>query len=305
MPIQSTKKPGKTKNSRGAVSRSSRTISAAKADAVVGDRAGSERVKKAGMPDVQSSQDRRNVAIDKVGVKDVTYPIRLRTPSGGEQTTVAKVNMYVALPHYQKGTHMSRFLEVLNDHTSEPMTPDKIPVLTRAICERLNAETAHFSAKFTYFVKKLAPVTGQPGLMDYEVSFDCTANGADDFVMTVAAPAASLCPCSKEISKYGAHNQRCRIEAKVRFKGMLWIEDLVKILETAASCPVFAVLKRPDEKFVTEHAYENPKFVEDIVRDLALGLEADERITWYEINSENFESIHNHNAYAQLSRDKR
>lgn len=260
---------------------------------------------KAGMPDVQSLQDRRNVAIDKVGVKDVTYPIRLRTPSGGEQTTVAKVNMYVSLPHYQKGTHMSRFLEVLNDHTSEPMTPDKIPVLTRAICERLSAQTAHFSAKFTYFIKKLAPVTGQPGLMDYEVSFDCTANGEEDFIMTVAAPAASLCPCSKEISKYGAHNQRCRIEAKVRFKGMLWIEDLVKILENAASCPVFAVLKRPDEKYVTEHAYENPKFVEDIVRDLALGLDADDRITWYEINSENFESIHNHNAYAQLSRDKR
>lgn len=256
----------------------------------------------AGMPDVQASADPRNVAIDRVGVKDITYPIRLRTREGGEQTTVAKVNMYVALPHYQKGTHMSRFLEVLNDHTGEPLTPDKIPLLTRAICSRLNAEVAHFEASFTYFMKKAAPVTGQPGLMDYQVTFECTANGDEDFIMSVAAPATSLCPCSKEISKYGAHNQRCRIEAKVRFKGMLWIEELVGLLEAAASCPVFAVLKRPDEKYVTERAYENPKFVEDIVRDLALSLNRDKRITWYSISSENFESIHNHNAYAEITR---
>src|SRR5262245_27826744 len=223
-----------------------------------------------GMPDVQSSADRRRVAIDRVGVKDITYPIRLRTRDGGEQTTVAKVNMFVSLPHYQKGTHMSRFLEVLNDHTGEPLTPDRIPTLTKAICERLSAEVAHFEAKFTYFIKKEAPVTGQPGLMDYEVSFECTANGDEDFVMGVAAPATSLCPCSKEISEHGAHNQRCRIEAKVRVTGMMWIEELVALLEKAASCPVFAVLKRPDEKWVTERAFENPKFVEDIVRDLAL-----------------------------------
>lgn len=261
------------------------------------------------MPDVQASADVRRVAIDKVGVKAITYPIRLRTRCArtgevSEQTTVAKVNMYVSLPHTQKGTHMSRFLEVLNQHTAEPITPDQIPSLTRAICERLNAETAHFQASFTYFIKKEAPVTGQPGLMDYEVGFECTANGETDFVMSVAAPAASLCPCSKEISKYGAHNQRCRIEAKVRFKGMLWIEELVALLEEAASCPVFAVLKRPDEKYVTEHAYENPKFVEDIVRDLALALNRDKRITWYSISSENFESIHNHNAYAEITRSK-
>jgi GTP cyclohydrolase I len=259
----------------------------------------------AAMPDVQASQDIRNIAIDRVGVKDITYPMRLRTPCGVDQTTVASINMYVALPHYQKGTHMSRFLEVLNEQTSEPVTPDRIPSITRAICERLNAEIAHFEAEFTYFIKKLAPVTQMPGLMDYRVRFECTANGEEDFIMSVAAPAASLCPCSKEISQYGAHNQRCRIEAKVRMKGMVWIEDVVKMLEEAASCPVFAVLKRPDEKYVTEKAYENPKFVEDIVRDLALMLEKDERITWYSINSENFESIHNHNAYAQITRDKR
>jgi GTP cyclohydrolase I len=257
------------------------------------------------MADVQSSADIRQIAIDRVGVKDITYPIKLRTPCGGDQNTVASINMYVALPHYQKGTHMSRFLEVLNEQTSEPVTPDRIPAITKAICERLNAEVAHFEAEFTYFIKKLAPVTQMPGLMDYKVRFECTANGEEDFVMSVAAPAASLCPCSKEISQYGAHNQRCRIEAKVRFKGMLWIEDVVKMLEDAASCPVFAVLKRPDEKYVTEHAYENPKFVEDIVRDLALTLDKDERVTWFSINSENYESIHNHNAYAQITRDKR
>jgi GTP cyclohydrolase I len=256
------------------------------------------------MPDVQSSADLRRIAIDRVGVKDVTYPIRLRTKDGGEQTTVASINMYVALPDHQKGTHMSRFLEVLNEQTCEPLTPAKIPQLTRAICERLNAEVAHFECSFTYFIRKEAPVTKMPGLMDYRVTFECMANGTSEFMMSVAAPAASLCPCSKEISEYGAHNQRCRIESKVKFDGLLWIEDLVEILEKAASCPVYAVLKRPDEKFVTERAYENPKFVEDIVRDLALGLESEPRVTWYAISSENFESIHNHNAYAQITRAK-
>jgi GTP cyclohydrolase IB len=265
----------------------------------------------AGMPDVQAKHDLRKVAIDRVGVKDVTYPIRLRMPEeagGGEQTTVASVNMYVALPHHQKGTHMSRFLEVLNEFAGEEgmaLTPACFPKVAKAVCERLNAQEAHVSAEFTYFIKKLAPVTKAPGLMDYRVRFESVSNGHEDFIMTVAAPATSLCPCSKEISEYGAHNQRCRIEASVRITERVWIEEIVEYLERAASNPVFAVLKRPDEKWVTEKAYENPKFVEDIVRDLALLLEADDRISWYSINSENFESIHNHNAYAQLARDKR
>lgn len=258
-----------------------------------------------GMPDVQSSRDQRRVAIDRVGVKEVVFPIRLRTPDGGEQTTVATINMYVALPHYQKGTHMSRFLEVLNEESSQPITPDQIPSITKAICRRLDAKTAHFQARFTYFIKKEAPITKHPGLMNYEVMFECTANGTTDFIMSVAAPATSLCPCSKEISAYGAHNQRCRIEAKIRFKGTMWIEELVTLLEKAASCPVFAVLKRPDEKWVTERAFDNPKFVEDIVRDLAMGLEKEKRITWFSINSENFESIHSHNAYAEITRGRR
>jgi len=257
------------------------------------------------MPDVQSRQDARKIAIDRVGVKDITYPLRLRTRAGGEQHTVAQINMYVALPETQKGTHMSRFLEVLNEHHCEPLTPDRIPDIARAIRSRLEAQEAHFEARFPYFVAKKAPVSGAEGLMDYEVVFECRANCETDFIMRVAAPATSLCPCSKEISEYGAHNQRCRIEAAVRFEGTLWIEDLVEVLEGAASSPVYAVLKRPDEKMVTELAYDNPRFVEDIVRDLALALEDDDRITWFRINSENFESIHSHNAYAQLTRDKR
>lgn len=200
---------------------------------------------------------------------------------------------------------MSRFLEVLNEHQCEPVTPARIPEITRAIKDRLEAEEAHFEAEFTYFIEKHAPVTGHPGLMDYKVRFECTSNGLDDFRMSVAAPATSLCPCSKEISEYGAHNQRCEITANVRLDGELWIEELAEMLESAASYPVFAVLKRPDEKHVTEKAFDNPKFVEDIVRDLAVRLDEEDRIAWYAIESENFESIHSHNAYAQIIRDKR
>ena len=256
------------------------------------------------LTDVQSSEDRRNVAIDRVGVKDVTYPIRLRTPDGGYQHTVAKVSMYVSLPHHQKGTHMSRFLEVLNEHARE-IDPTDIMPICHDIKERLNAAGAHLKLAFTYFINKLAPVTASPGLMDYQVTFEASSDGADDFVMGVTVPATSLCPCSKAISDYGAHNQRCHIEARVRFEGMLWIEDLVGMVENAASAPVFSVLKRPDEKHVTERAYDNPKFVEDVVRDLSLLLDADSRVKWYSVNSENFESIHNHNAFASVERDKR
>ena len=265
------------------------------------------------MPDMQSSADPREIAIDRVGIRDVVYPIRLRTRPGvdgsGEQASIANVSMYVALPHTQKGTHMSRFIEVLEAHACEPITPEDFPGIARAIRDRLNAKEAHIEAGFTYFIKKKAPVTGIESLMDYKVTFSCTANGADDFKMTVAAPATSLCPCSKEISAYGAHNQRCEITATVRFDaskgGTMWIEDLVEICESASSLEVFALLKRPDEKYVTEKAYDNPKFVEDIVRDLATALNEDDRIVTYEISSENFESIHSHNAYAEISRDKR
>jgi len=257
------------------------------------------------MPDVQGKVDVRNIAIDRVGVKNVTYPIRLVRPEfagGGEQSTVATIDMFVGLPANQKGTHMSRFMEVLNSY-DQAFRPSDIPAITAKIRERLDAPAATFNASFTYFVKKFAPVTKQPSLMDYRGSFECTVTEVGtDFLMGVQAPATSLCPCSKEISAYGAHNQRCLIEAKVKFEGEMWLEDLVTALERSASMELFAVLKRPDEKYVTERAYENPKFVEDIVRDLAVGLDADKRIHWYTISSTNYESIHSHDAFATLTR---
>ncbi len=259
------------------------------------------------MPDIQGSPDRRNQPIDRVGVKNVRYPIALYSPgTGGTQHTVATIDMYVALPHHQKGTHMSRFLEVLNEH-HDALRSDDITAVCRDIKRRLDAEHAHLRFEFPYFIDKQSPVTNQTGKLDIEVVFECESNDDDDFVITLRVPATSLCPCSKEISEYGAHNQRCVMEASVRLgEGEnMWIEDLFAIVEQAASTQVFSVLKRPDEKWVTERAYENPKFVEDIVRDLAAALDADERIVWYRVNSENFESIHSHNAYAEIVKDKR
>ncbi len=262
------------------------------------------------MPDVQASTDTRNVPIDKVGVKNITYPIRLHCPARGSfQHTVAKINMYVGLPHYQKGTHMSRFLEVLNAHHDE-LRSDQIMEVVRDMKSRLEAEEAHVELEFPYFIHKKAPVTGAPGMLDIQVMFKATAGltpGQDLFVMGVKVPATSLCPCSKEISAYGAHNQRCEMQVEVRFAPgrYMWIEELFDLVERCASTQVFAVLKRPDEKWVTEAAYDNPKFVEDIVRDLALALDAEERVAWYRAMSENFESIHNHNAYALIEKDKR
>ena len=258
------------------------------------------------MPDVQGSADVRNVPIDKVGVKDIRYPITLQVPAtGGVQHTIAQVNMYVALPHYQKGTHMSRFLEVLNQH-HEAIASDQVMDVCRDMKDRLEAEEAHLELRFPYFIDKKAPVTGQPGKLDIEVTFEVTSNHVDDFIMSIRVPATSLCPCSKKISDYGAHNQRCIMEARVRFVvgQSMWIEELFELVEACASTQVFAVLKRPDEKFVTEDAYDHPKFVEDIVRDLAVALDGEDRIAWYQVSSENFESIHNHNAYAVLERQK-
>ncbi len=256
------------------------------------------------MPDVQSSGDTRNVAIDKVGVKNIRHPLTLRTRDGGEQTTVAEIDMYVALPHHQKGTHMSRFMEILSEHT-DPLTPEEFPGIAQEIRKRLNADEAHLTMRFPYFTKKAAPVTGTTGLIDHLAEIEVSSTEAGDVTsLMVKIAATSLCPCSKEISMYGAHNQRCEIAAKVWFDEFVWIEELVDMLEAAASCSVYPILKRADEKFVTEAAYDNPKFVEDSIRDLAVIMDNDGRITKYEIMSENFESIHNHNAYAEIRRDK-
>jgi GTP cyclohydrolase I len=262
------------------------------------------------LPDIQSTRDRRNVPINKVGVKGVRYPITLRTPGtgsgNGTQTTVATINMYVSLAPELKGTHMSRFLEVLNEH-HESLSSETLGEVCQSMKERLKSDEVHLELQFPYFIEKRAPVTGHPGKLDIDVSFEMTSDGVDDFVLGIKVPATSLCPCSKEISRYGAHNQRCEMTVRVRLESgqHLWIEDLFALVEQCASAQVYSVLKRPDEKWVTEQAYDNPKFVEDIVRDLAVLLNHDDRITWYECYSENFESIHNHNAYAFICRDKR
>ena len=255
------------------------------------------------MPDVQSHADFRQVAINKVGVKEIRHPITLARKDGGVLNTVADINMFVSLPSERKGTHMSRFLEILNSYR-DGIEPSRLMELCRELRHRLDADVSHVEMDFTYFISKSAPVTGREGLMDYKVKFTCESGPKEDLVMSVAAKATSLCPCSKEISEFGAHNQRCLITADVRFEGMLWIEELAEIVESAASCHVYPVLKRPDEKFVTEEAFLNPKFVEDIVRDLAMAMNRDDRITWYHIQSENFESIHSHNAYAEITRNK-
>ncbi|HBE70200.1 MAG TPA: GTP cyclohydrolase I FolE2 [Planctomycetaceae bacterium] len=262
------------------------------------------------LPDIQASGDTRRVAINKVGVTNVRYPISLRTPGEGKgntfQHTVANINMFVSLPHTEKGTHMSRFLEVLSGRHDD-LCSDSLTELAEAMRQKLNAENAFLELSFPYFIEKKAPVTGQSGKLDIDVTFELTKGTVDDFIMTLKIPATSLCPCSKEISKHGAHNQRCELTVKVRVADGVnfWIEELFAMIEECASTQVFSVLKRPDEKWVTEKAYENPKFVEDIVRDMAVALREDDRIVWYQCFSENFESIHSHNAYAMVEHDKR
>ena len=257
------------------------------------------------MPDVQSETDRRRVAIDKVGVKEINLPITLATPCGGEVESVADINMFVSLPADRKGTHMSRFLEVIGEYRSG-IHPHRIVELCQHLRRTLDAADAHVEMSFPYFITKRSPVTDLPGVMDYRCRFIGSSTPTqDDVILAVSAPATSLCPCSKEISEYGAHNQRCLITAEIRVNETVWIEELVAAIESAASCPVYSLLKRPDEKLVTEQAFENPKFVEDIVRDLALVLDEDQRICWFHVRSENFESIHSHNAYAEITREKR
>jgi len=256
------------------------------------------------MADVQSSPDTRCLPINKVGIKDIRHPVRVKDRSGGEQHTVAVFNMYVNLPHNFKGTHMSRFVEILNRHERE-ITVSSFKDMLLEMNQRLDAEKGHIEMSFPYFVEKAAPVSGVKSLIDYTVTFigEITDDG-HSLTIRVVVPVTSLCPCSKEISRYGAHNQRSHVTVTVRTRDFVWIEDIIDIVESQASCELFGLLKRPDEKHVTEKAYDNPKFVEDTVRDIAVLLNEDERITAYVVESENFESIHNHSAYAMISFDK-
>lgn len=256
------------------------------------------------IPDVQSRADIRHLAINKVGIKSIRHPIVVKDKSVGVQHTIANFNMYVHLPHHFKGTHMSRFVEILNQHGRE-ISVESFESILREMTKRLEAESAYIEMNFPYFVNKTAPVSGVQSLLDYDVTFiGEILDGNYHFRMKVIVPVTTLCPCSKQISERGAHNQRSHVTITAKTCDVVWIEDLVRIPEQQASCELFGLLKRPDEKYVTERAYDNPKFVEDIVRDVAAELNADARIEAYIVESENFESIHNHSAYALIERDK-
>ncbi|MCO6412365.1 MAG: GTP cyclohydrolase I FolE2 [Thiogranum sp.] len=254
--------------------------------------------------DVQSSIDTRHIAIDKVGIKDIRHPVRVKDRTEGEQHTIANFNMYVNLPHNFKGTHMSRFVEILNLHERE-ISVESFKEMLGEMSERLEAEAGHIEMTFPYFVNKTAPVSGVQSLLDYEVSFiGEIRDNHPEMKIKVVVPVTSLCPCSKKISDRGAHNQRSHVTVSATTRDFVWIEELIELVEEQASCELYGLLKRPDEKYVTERAYDNPKFVEDMVRDIAARLNADDRISAYTVESENFESIHNHSAYALIERDK-
>jgi GTP cyclohydrolase I len=256
------------------------------------------------IPDVQAAHDSRKLAIDQVGVKSIRHPVKVMERAGGIQHTVASFNMYVGLPHQFKGTHMSRFVEILSAQERE-LTVDSFKAMLKEMVERLEAEEGRVEMSFPYFIEKKAPVSGVKSLMDYEVTFiGEVKKGKQCFAMKVLVPVTSLCPCSKKISDYGAHNQRSHVTVTAKTSDFVWIEEIVDLVEKQASAELYGLLKRPDEKYVTERAYDNPKFVEDMVRDVAAILNLDERISAYVVESENFESIHNHSAYALIERDK-
>ncbi len=257
-----------------------------------------------GIEDVQSRADTRQLPINKVGIKDIYHPVRVKDRQGGEQHTVANFNMYVALPHNFKGTHMSRFVEILNRNERE-ISVESFRGMLADMTKRLDAESGHIEMSFPYFVMKKAPVTGVASLMDYKAALIGDFHGGQaELWIKVVVSVTSLCPCSKDISDYGAHNQRSHITIKARIADHMWLEELIDIAEKEASCEVYGILKRPDEKYVTERAYDNPKFVEDIVRDVAVRLNNEPRVRAYVVESENFESIHNHSAYALIEADK-
>jgi len=254
--------------------------------------------------DVQGSADTRRIPINQVGIKDIRHPIRIKDRAGGEQHTIANFSMYVDLPHDFKGTHMSRFVEILNNYERE-ITTDTFKEMLTEMTTRLGAASGHIQMRFPYFINKEAPVSKVQSLMDYDVTFTGERkNGQNCLRVKVVVPVTSLCPCSKKISDYGAHNQRSHVTVDCKAKGFIWIEEIIDVVEKEASCELYGLLKRPDEKYVTERAYDNPKFVEDMVRDIAVKFNADDRIRAYVVESENFESIHNHSAYAMVVKDK-
>lgn len=256
------------------------------------------------IPDVQGSADKRKIAINKVGIKDIRHPVVVKDRSDGLQHTIATFNMYVFLPHHFKGTHMSRFVKILNDHEKE-ISNKSFKEMLIEMSELLEADSGYIEMNFPFFINKKAPVTGVESLLDYNVSLIGEISGGETQTrIKIEIPVTSLCPCSKSIADYGAHNQRSHVTLDVKTDGFIWIEEIIELVEKQASCELYGLLKRPDEKFVTERAYDNPKFVEDMVRDVAVKLNEDDRIRSYILESENFESIHNHSAYALIEHDK-
>lgn len=255
------------------------------------------------LPDIQSLPDDRNIPLDRVGITGLRWPVTVLDRKRETQSTVATISMYVNLPHSFRGTHMSRFAEVLNEYR-EVAWVDSMGEILRRIREILHAAEAHMEVAFDYFIDKAAPVSGLESPLSYACRFTASYRNGEDFVLTVAVPVITLCPCSREISEYGAHNQRCTVTLQVRYTSHVWIEDLVDLVESSSSGGLYTILKRPDEKFVTEHAYHHPMFVEDVVREVARKLEVFEPVSWYRIEAESQESIHNHNAYASYERNK-
>ena len=256
------------------------------------------------MEDVQGRTDTREISIDKVGIKAIKHPIGVVNREGSVQNTIARFSMYVNLAHHQKGTHMSRFIEVLNSECNE-INLQNFGLITAGMTRRLEADSGYIEVTFPFFLRKKAPVTGVESMLDYEVTFQGQwENDQSDILVKVVTPVTSLCPCSKKISDYGAHNQRSHITITAKGSEGLWVEDLIDLVEHEASCDIYGLLKRTDEKYVTEKAYNNPKFVEDIVRDIANDLNQDSKITYYKVEAENFESIHNHSAYAMIENNK-
>lgn len=254
------------------------------------------------LKDTQNERDERRIPIDRVGVKSLRYPLQVRDKEHAVQSTVATIQLTVDLPHHFKGTHMSRFIEVLASH-GPVVHVENIRDILEKMCCRLESDCAHLDIEFPFFLEKQAPVSRAVGLMDYMVRFSATLEqGKMDFVVTAIVPVTTLCPCSKAISAAGAHNQRGCVTLSVRCKKPMWIEDMVRLAEESASAELFSLLKRPDEKHVTEQAYANPVFVEDLVRNVAVRCEADDNILWYRVEVENFESIHNHSAYALIEK---
>ncbi|MGH8763731.1 MAG: GTP cyclohydrolase FolE2 [Nitrosospira sp.] len=254
------------------------------------------------LADVQNAMDTRCIAINRAGIRAIRHPVRITDRNNDTQHTIAVFNMHVNLPHNFKGVHMSRFVEILNSHHNE-ISVESFENILRAMVKKLETESGGIEMTFPYFINKTAPVSRVKSLLDYEVTFIGEINkGSYKFTMKVVVPVTSLCPCSRQISDYGAHNQRSHISISICTNGVVWIEDLVRIAEDQASSELYGLLKRADEKYVTEKAYDNPKFVEDVVRDVAAALSQDTRIDGYVVESENFESIHNHSAYALIER---